>query len=61
MQLLKMDGCPQRTCDNGYTSIHEAARNACSNALEALIVYGKTKTQRFFKVSTFTIVFLLFY
>jgi ankyrin repeat protein len=40
-QLISMEGCPKRTCDNGYTALHEAARNASSKALEALITYGK--------------------
>lgn len=35
-----MGSCPKRTCDNGYTPVHEAARNASSHALQALLDYG---------------------
>lgn len=41
-QLSQFGASPKVTCDNGYYPIHEAAKNASANAIEALLEWGKS-------------------
>ncbi|KAM7294211.1 transient receptor potential cation channel subfamily A member 1-like [Ixodes scapularis] len=39
--LSQFGASPKITCDNGFYPIHEAAKNASANAIEALLEWGK--------------------
>ncbi|XP_065292164.1 transient receptor potential cation channel subfamily A member 1 isoform X1 [Dermacentor albipictus] len=40
--LSQFGASPKLTCDNGYYPIHEAAKNASANAIEALLEWGES-------------------